>query len=281
MFGRPRAGCMEVVALLPFDSSCYASGSGLVQTSNATVETFKRKRSEAQIRIKWLLNGQRPPKTVNVNRKTIYFVRHGQTDFNKLFIVQGSGVDSDLNEKGRAQAASFFKAYREVNFDVVITSKLVRTHQTMEHFIEMGLPWEQFEEINEMSWGIHEGKKGSPEMKADYKNMIEQWNKGNYDIGIPGGETAAQLGQRINRFIDHLQERREETILVCSHGRAMRCLMSQLKREPLYTMEQYQHSNTGLYKIAYNKPQFIFELENDTQHLSHMEHLYHEEKKEN
>jgi len=40
--------------------------------------------------------------------KTIYFIRHGETEYNKLGIVQGSGVDSELNENGRAQAQAFY-----------------------------------------------------------------------------------------------------------------------------------------------------------------------------
>ena len=41
-------------------------------------------------------------------KKTIYLIRHGETDFNRQGIVQGSGVDSDLNELGLAQAEAFF-----------------------------------------------------------------------------------------------------------------------------------------------------------------------------
>ena len=202
--------------------------------------------------------------------KTIFILRHGQTDYNKNHIVQGSGVNSHLNDKGRAQASAFFQHYKDYNFDVVLTSKLIRTHQTVEPFIQTGIPWEQMEEINEMSWGIHEGKSSNPEMIAEYRNMIEQWKKGNYNVGIEGGESAAQLYARISKFVDHIKSRQEQNILVCSHGRAMRCIVSTLKGEALYKMETYQHSNTGLYRIQYQDSRFIFELENDTQHLMHM-----------
>jgi probable phosphoglycerate mutase len=57
-------------------------------------------------------------------KKTIYLIRHGETDFNRQGIVQGSGVDSDLNELGRAQAEAFFQSYQNVNFDKVYTSAL-------------------------------------------------------------------------------------------------------------------------------------------------------------
>jgi probable phosphoglycerate mutase len=37
-------------------------------------------------------------------KKIIYIIRHGETELNKLGIVQGRGVDSELNDKGRDQA---------------------------------------------------------------------------------------------------------------------------------------------------------------------------------
>jgi probable phosphoglycerate mutase len=36
--------------------------------------------------------------SLTMSKKTIYLIRHGQTDFNKQGIVQGSGVDSSLND---------------------------------------------------------------------------------------------------------------------------------------------------------------------------------------
>jgi probable phosphoglycerate mutase len=42
-------------------------------------------------------------------QKTIYLIRHGETDYNRRGVVQGSGVDSDLNEMGQAQATAFFR----------------------------------------------------------------------------------------------------------------------------------------------------------------------------
>ena len=55
--------------------------------------------------------------STTMSKKTIYLIRHGQTDFNKQGIVQGSGVDSSLNDEGHAQARKFFEAYHHINFD--------------------------------------------------------------------------------------------------------------------------------------------------------------------
>ncbi len=199
--------------------------------------------------------------------KLLYVVRHGETNFNKQSIIQGSGVDTSLNETGQIQARAFFEKYKHVPFDLLITSTLKRTQQTMRPFIKMGLPWEQNPYINEMNWGIHEGKKSTPAMAQMYQNMLIQWKSGNFHAKLKEGESAIELAFRIQLFIDELREKPQEKILICSHGRAMRCLMCLLKGEPLHAMENYQHSNTGLYIVRFDKNEFHFELENDTSHL--------------
>ncbi len=200
-------------------------------------------------------------------QKTIYLIRHGQTEYNRLRIIQGSGVDSDLNNKGLAQAAAFYQSYHHIPFEVVLTSALKRTHQTVQPFIEQGIPWEQFTEINEMNWGVHEGKGGDPALRRHYLEMINSWAEGNFKASVEGGESALELSARLGQFIEHLHGRPEQTILICSHGRAMRCLVCLMKKLPLQKMEQFRHSNTGLYKLTLVDGIFNFEMENDTSHL--------------
>lgn len=202
-----------------------------------------------------------------VNSKLIYIVRHGETDLNRKGIVQGSGVDSSLNELGRQQARAFYQFYKHVPFEAVLTSRLRRTHETMQHFIENGLPWEQFSEINEMNWGEHEGKPSTPAMHEEYKLVKEAWGRGDYEAKLTGAESAAELGARLSRFIEHLQQRPEQHLLVCSHGRAMCGLVTLLQELPLKEMNRFVHHNTGLWKTHYNGMIFQFELENDTRHL--------------
>jgi len=199
--------------------------------------------------------------------KTIYIVRHGETEFNRLGVVQGSGVDAHLNEYGKLQAAALFQCYQHVPFEIVLTSKLRRTHQTAMPFIEQGKPWEQWEELNEMNWGIYEGRPSSPSMHEAYKRVKAHWNAGDYDACLEGAESAAQLGERMGRFIDHLKQRTEKHILVCSHGRAMCAMVCLLKGHPLSEMNNLKHDNTGLWVAQYDGTHFHFKLENDTRHL--------------
>lgn len=199
---------------------------------------------------------------------TLYILRHGQTELNRLGIVQGSGIDADLNEQGLAQARAFFEAHQHIDFELIVTSNLRRTHQTVQWFIEKNIPWEQTSDINEISWGIHEGQAQSPEQNERYYRMIAAWKSGDLDASIEAGESANQLLQRIERFVNWVKTRPERRILVATHGRAIRCLITHLKGLPLTAMEDMEHSNTGLY-VAHLQPDgtWAFALENDTSHL--------------
>ena len=200
--------------------------------------------------------------------KTIYFVRHGQTDYNKQHIIQGSGVDSSINEKGQQQAQAFFNYYQNVPIDKIFVSKLKRTQQTVQPFIDKGIPFEATADINEISWGIHEGKKAAPWMRASYKKLIAAWQNGNFEASLENGESAKALATRLTAFINHIRQIEAQTILVCTHGRALRCLMCLLKGEHLREMEKYKHSNTGLFLVKYDGQRFMVELENDVRHFS-------------
>lgn len=62
----------------------------------------------------------------------IYLVRHGQTDWNKLKVMQGR-TDIPLNEKGIEQAKVVGEKLRGINFDAIFYSPLLRAKQTMQN----------------------------------------------------------------------------------------------------------------------------------------------------
>jgi len=203
--------------------------------------------------------------------KTIYLVRHGETEYNRLGIVQGGGIDSVLNPRGRLQARAFYEHYRETTFEAVLTSELQRTHQTMEPFVEKPLPWERHADIDEMNWGIFEGKRSTPQMHERYKAIMEAWRRGDYHARLEGGESAHELGQRLDRFVEHLHDRLEDRLLVCSHGRALRCMLTIMLGLPLSAMQQFKHANTGLYELELKDGTFKLLRENDLTHLEKMD----------
>lgn len=200
--------------------------------------------------------------------KKIYLIRHGQTDFNLQNIVQGSGVDTDLNARGQLQAQAFFDTYQDVAFDKVYTSALKRTHQSVKGFLEKGLPTEALVGLNEISWGTKEGQSITPEEDEYYHYMLKQWQLGNTSLRIENGESPEDVIKRMKPAVDHIMaQENEKTILICMHGRAIRILMCHLLNYPLKSMDMFEHQNLCLYLLNYTGSVFSVERYCDTRHL--------------
>ena len=203
-----------------------------------------------------------------MNLKKIYLLRHGQTDYNLQGVVQGSGIDAPINATGRAQAEAFFGAYREVQFDQLYHSALIRTQQSIQGFIDLGIPVTSLAELNEISWGNYEGTPMTPEEGEYYRMMLDQWQQGNLDYAIAGGESPNSVAERLHRAIQIILNGPGEIFLVCMHGRAMRIFLSLICETPLKEMDQYEHGNLCLYLLQQEeKGGFTLLKENDQEHL--------------
>ena len=199
--------------------------------------------------------------------KEVYIVRHGQTEYNRLGIWQGSGVDSELNATGWKQAQSFYEYYKDIPFDLLVHSQLKRSKETLSPFLKLGIPTVERAEINEISWGRFEGKPHTEESVMEYKQVISSWEKQDYHIGFTEGESALDLSKRVGQFVDWLLEIEKQKILVCSHGRTIRALLCLMQNEELSEMEKYRHHNTGVFYAEKNHHLFKFHFFNKIDHL--------------
>ena len=206
--------------------------------------------------------------------KKIYLVRHGQTDYNQKGIVQGSGVNSSINKRGKLQSDAFYAAYRNIKFDAVYTSELKRTHESVKKFIEISPKHVALEGLNEISWGIQEGKEVTTESDKYYFGVLNEWREGNISLKIEEGESPEDVAQRQEVALrEILNQEDESTILICHHGRAMRVLLCKLLNYPLKYMDFFEHTNLGLYLINYSGSQFTIEKFNDQKHLEILDQL--------
>jgi probable phosphoglycerate mutase len=203
-----------------------------------------------------------------LNRKKIYLVRHGQTDFNLKGVVQGSGIDAPINETGIAQANAFFKVYEQVPFDQIYHTGLIRTKQSIQNFIDLGIPSTALVDLNEISWGSYEGTPMTPEEGEYYKHMLNQWRQGNLDYAIAGGESPNMVAKRMRSGIKTILEGPGETILVCMHGRAMRIFLSVILNFDLRHMDNFEHQNLCLYLLEQLEDgTFVVRKNNSQEHL--------------
>lgn len=204
-------------------------------------------------------------------KKLLYIIRHGETDLNKKGIVQGRGVNSPLNVLGKQQAQAFYHHYRNIPFDKIYTSTLLRTHQTVAQFIDDGIEWEQVAGFDEISWGIYEGREQTPELIEGFNALTNGWCKGELDTKIENGETPNQVKTRLEEALDYVLERHEEQrVLICMHGRAIRLLLCLLTGQELSKMDEFPHTNTALYKVQFENSQFEIVDFYNTSHLDHL-----------
>jgi broad specificity phosphatase PhoE len=182
--------------------------------------------------------------------------------------VQGCGVDSSINDFGQVQALCFFEMYRRIPFDKIYTSSLKRSIESVQAFIRLGIPHEALSGLNEISWGVKEGHRITPEEDAYYHWMLSQWQQGNTHHRIEGGESPEDVSLRQGAAINYiLSKPQEQTILICMHGRAMRILLCRLLNYPLRCMDMFEHENLCLYELHFTGSIFSVHRYNDTHHL--------------
>lgn len=157
---------------------------------------------------------------------TLYFIRHGETDWNAEQRYQGQH-DIPLNDRGREQARRNGEALRGVLTDVLrfdyVASPLERTRETMRIVREaLGLTMDgvRFDDrLREMSYGHWEGQLASELPRLDPEGVAaraaDAWN-----WQPRGGESYEDLAARVG---DWLRSVDRDTI-VASHGGVSRVL---------------------------------------------------------
>lgn len=194
----------------------------------------------------------------------LYIIRHAETEYNRKGIIQGSEVDSDINDVGESQANSFYEYYKNINFDKIYVSDLKRTFQTIRRFTENGSSYEKLKEFNEISWGVNQGKSDDLE---DYSKLIDTWLAGNLDNKFEEGESPNEMSVRLIKGFNKVLDDDYDTVLLCIHGRALRILLSKIIDNDLTKMDKYVHSNTGLYILEYKNGKYEILGSNLRDHL--------------
>lgn len=205
---------------------------------------------------------------MNDIQKTLYIVRHGQTDLNKQGIVQGRGRDTDLNDEGRRQAQLFYQAYKKVPFNKIYISELKRTQQSIQSFIDDGIPFEKLSGLDELAWGVLEGQPSTPENKSAFMKLMRDWLDGKLDSKFEKGESPNEVKQRQLEALQTIMSHPEQkTVLICMHGRALRLFLCLLLNKPLTEMESFPHQNLVLYTVIWDGTKYEITDFNNAQHL--------------
>ena len=156
----------------------------------------------------------------------IYFLRHGQTDYNASKRIQGT-LEIPINEKGRGQARRNGSLLAELigekdRFDFV-ASPLLRARQTMEIVRDtMGVPalgYRTDDRLKEISFGAWAGLTWpdieAREPEAYARRQADRWN-----VAAPGGESYRDVYRAVVEWVESVTS---DTVVVAHYGTA-RCI---------------------------------------------------------
>lgn len=145
---------------------------------------------------------------------TYYFVRHGETLFNRKGRVQGV-CDSPLTNNGIRQADQVHDAFKEVFFDRIYTSPSERAMDTAAHILEgRHVQPEVINDLHEVDFGKLEGTRFTSHPDEIRHCFNHQ------DFSSVGGENKEQAGKRALKVMDEITNRcnDQDSVLLVSHG---------------------------------------------------------------
>jgi probable phosphoglycerate mutase len=162
----------------------------------------------------------------------LYYVRHGETDFNRQGRLQGRR-DTVLNAHGRQQAAEcgvllrnlFARDHRRPQDFKYVASPLKRARETMEIVrATLGLRPHDYEvdaRLIEIAYGEWEGLT-LQEIETQSASVLSARERDKWDFAPPGGESYRELADRIGQWYGSLTA----DSVVAAHGGGVRALMA-------------------------------------------------------
>lgn len=162
-------------------------------------------------------------------------IRHGETALNVKGCYYGR-TDAVLSEKGISQARYLKEILKEVSFDYIVASPLVRAYNTAQIVME-----EREQEIfgdrrlMEQDFGIFEGMTYK-EIQSNYPKELDAWNEEFSTYRIPKGESFADVRSRAEDFLRDIPSGREskgEKMLIVAHKGTLGHLLAAMLKLPL------------------------------------------------
>lgn len=139
----------------------------------------------------------------------VYIVRHGQVPHNAL--KQYNTLDEDLNELGVKQAEELRDKIKNMNFDIIISSPLIRAKHTADIININNNKMILDDRIKERDVGDLSGK------PLEITNREEYWN---YYTTIQYGtsENIQEFFKRVYNFLDELKTKDYKSVLIVAHS---------------------------------------------------------------
>lgn len=176
----------------------------------------------------------------------IYIVRHGETDWNIQELMQGH-TDVPLNKTGKEQAKRIASHLKDIHLDIIYSSPLSRAYETAQtintHHKKKIITDAS---LRERQFGELEGKTYDEVMQFHPALVFnETWNYPGYRP--PGGESVNDIIKRVSTFTRKvLKKNPDKSILIVSHGVALRILIGSLLGTPPELLNTLRMGNASL-----------------------------------
>lgn len=164
----------------------------------------------------------KPPLSGGMHAAHICVTRHGETDWNKMGILQG-WLDVPVNELGRRQAYDMAARFADAGFAAVWASPLVRARESAEIIAaRLQLPPPFIHEgLKERNFGAIQGIP-KDELAELNPALLEQILRRNPAASFVGGESMDEFADRVLGAFDDVGERHHgDRVLVITHGWVM------------------------------------------------------------
>ena len=189
--------------------------------------------------------------TAICKKKTIYLIRHGETNFNTDPVPRVRGrISVPLNDEGIAHCKAAGDWLANEDIGNIYYSVIPRAKQTAELVAgqhkkgKVKLVEEDL--VIDISWGDWEGK--------TYKEAFGSDDGGDYfkhpdRLTMPNGETFYSVMDRLRRFFVRFWESDEQTCTIVSHGAITNIISLMLTQAPLDKFWTMYMSACGVSKV--------------------------------
>lgn len=175
----------------------------------------------------------------------LYFVRHGETEFNKHHQLMGQRIDAPLDDTGLRQAHEVV-AKLPKEFDLIYSSPLHRAAQTAKIIADyFNKNIEIKDELKERDFGSLSGKTWAEIDQQTGRNLSEQDEALTYNYQEFGGESVEQVKARLQTFLNEAQQKHGDGAVVVVTHFGIISLMNQLYPHK----ERHVLSNTSVHKF--------------------------------
>lgn len=199
---------------------------------------------------------------------TLFFVRHGETEWNRIGRWQGH-ADIPLTEEGKQQAATLAERFvtEGEQFDHIYASDLGRALETAQIIAAaLHMPVHPLIELREMHLGGWSGLT-SDEIRSRYASDWDAFERGVDFRRGEHGESLADIRARVTAVIERLVgEHPGQRLLVVTHGGTIRAAMHYVQQRTGEVKEIFI-GNTSVTEITVQDGQYTIVRANDRAHL--------------